>query len=78
MITIKTNNMTISREDNKVVAISPSRDQIYFKFADNIEVIIPMRVTPVVSATMGMIATARAQNITVDFTKDEKSILSFA
>jgi len=69
--------MTIVREDNKIVAVSPSRDQVYFKFTDNIEIIIPMRVTPFVSATMNMIATARVPNITVDFTKDEKNILSF-
>jgi hypothetical protein len=69
--------MTITRERLDIMNVSPAMEQIYFRFADGVEVTIPYKITPAISAGLNILQTAPdTQNITVDLT-DPMKLISF-
>jgi hypothetical protein len=77
MLTIKSQNMEIKRENNDVMSATPSMGAVHFRFSDGTELSIPVGdITPQLSAAVGMIQTANAPNITVDFT-NKNNLIAF-
>jgi len=76
MLTIKTHQMTITRNDNKILNIVPQSDEIHIKFPDNVEMTIPMRVDVRMSSVLQIVMQSKAENITIDFTSP--NIISFS
>jgi len=68
MLTIKTRGMTVTRENTDVMSVAPSMDVVHFRFVDNVELAIPCKITPQLSAALNLIQTAPPErNITIDF-----------
>ena len=52
MITIKLGPMTIERKINDLKQLTDTSDGIYIKFIDNVEIIIPIELSPTMKAAI--------------------------
>lgn len=69
MFTIITRNMKVVRDRTDVMNVAPSMEQIHFRFSDGVEMSVPYKITPQISAALNLIMTApQDRNITVDLT----------
>lgn len=77
MFKLITQTMTMTSE-KRPASVTPAMDQIYVKMADGTEIIIPCgRLTPQLTASLNLIHTATAPNLTIDLT-NRTSPISFA
>ena len=75
MFTVKTKTYTLTSEA-KPVSVVAAQDTVYITLADKSELHIRAKTTPMLSAQLNMIQTAKLPNITVDFT-NPKQLVSF-
>jgi hypothetical protein len=76
MLTIMTHGMTVTRNNCDVMAVQPSMDQVYFKFVDQSEIIIPCKLDNRITRLLETVTAATAPNITIDFTNPQ-NLVSF-
>jgi len=74
MITIKTQYMTITRSDNKVTSAVGAQGSVYIKFADNIEIIIPVKSSGILEQCLTMMSRSSAKNVLLDLTNSKPQI----
>jgi len=75
MFKLITMNMKMESE-KRPASVTPAMDQIYIKMADGTEIIIPCKLTPQLTASLNLIHTAQAPNLTLDLT-NPKAPVSF-
>ena len=68
MLTIKTKNMEVIRQNNDLMNLTPTSESVYIKFVDGIELIIPIRLDNRVRAALELVTKSAVENITVDLT----------
>jgi hypothetical protein len=77
MLTIIAKNMKLEREQNDVMSATPSMRAVHFRFADGTELSVFVGdIPPEMAPQINMVQSAKAPNITIDFTKP-KQLVSF-